>query len=91
MTKNRITEVGRTRWASRECLSWLTSPVRMVLKVRTLVPARGVSGRPAGEVTQLAMSPCSPQVAAGHADGTVRTAALRSFHPPSHSLLSHLP
>jgi len=40
--------------------------------VRTLVPARGVAGRPVGEVTQLALSPCSPQVAAGHTDGSVR-------------------
>lgn len=40
--------------------------------VRTLVPARGPSGKPAGEVTELALSPCSPQVAVGHSDGTVR-------------------
>jgi len=40
--------------------------------VRSFVPARGVSGRPVGEVTQLCLSPSSPQVAAGHSDGTVR-------------------
>jgi hypothetical protein len=43
-----------------------------VPQVRTLVPARGPSGKPAGEVTELALSPCSPQVAVGHSDGTVR-------------------
>ena len=42
------------------------------LQVQTLVAPTGEDGKPAAEVTQLAAAPGARQLAAGHADGTVR-------------------
>lgn len=56
---------------------------RLLLQVKTLVPPISQSGKVAGEVTQIAASPTANQVAVGHADGTVRSAApapLLSWH-----------
>ena len=44
-------------------------------QVKTLSPPVAESGKAAGEVTQIAASPSTSQVAVGHADGTVSSAA----------------
>ena len=49
-----------------------TSPFLLPLQVRSFCPPPSQSGKAAGEVTQLAASPTSDHVAAGHGDGTIR-------------------
>lgn len=47
-------------------------PHPMQRQVRTLIPPPSQSDRPPGEVTHLAPSPISSQIAVGHSDGTIR-------------------
>ncbi|KFM26172.1 WD repeat-containing protein 3-like protein [Auxenochlorella protothecoides] len=52
--------------------------VKRALVVETLKAPATQSGKPVGEITRLAASPVSDQIAAGHSDGTVRVWSLSS-------------
>ncbi|KAL6777188.1 hypothetical protein ACKKBF_B20505 [Auxenochlorella protothecoides x Auxenochlorella symbiontica] len=52
--------------------------VKRALVVKTLKAPATQSGKPVGEITRLAASPVSDQIAAGHSDGTVRVWSLSS-------------
>lgn len=49
-----------------------TPPHSLCPQVETLKAPATQSGKPVGEITRLAASPVSDQIAAGHSDGTVR-------------------